>query len=67
MDSDDVKAMQCVARVMAIAVATAAKIEGMKATNFERRENGYALAYDEVAFTEVENELMQSTRSEIGL
>ena len=66
MESNDVKAMACVARVMALAVSIAARIEGMKAANAERQSNGYALAYDEKAFFEVEEELMRLTHEQIG-
>lgn len=37
-------------RCFALIVAAQARIEGMKATNIERQENGHALAYDESAF-----------------
>ena len=66
MESDDVKAMASVARVMALSVAITARIEGMKAANTEREKNGYALAYGESAFFEVEQELITLVSAEIG-
>lgn len=67
MDRDDVKAMECVARVMALSVAMAARIEAMKAENSQRESQGKALAYSEDAFFAVGESLLQATRSEIGL
>jgi len=50
MNDRDVRMMQAVAYVMAQTVAATARIEGMKATNLEKKRNGYALAYDGEAF-----------------
>ena len=44
---------QAAAYVYAQAVAALATIEGMKAANRERENQGYALAYDEAAFDTV--------------
>lgn len=46
---------QQAAFVIAQSVAAFAEIEGMKITNFERIQNGYAPAYDEEAFLAVSN------------
>ena len=62
-----VNQMQGVARVFAIAVATSARLQAMKVENYDRRENGLALAYDEKSFTQLGEELLSATRSEIGL
>ena len=42
---------------LAFVLAIQAEIEGMKTANIERENAGYALAYDEKAFTEVAEEL----------
>ena len=65
--SDDVIKMMCVARVMAMSTALNARIEAMKAANQRRLSDGYALAYDEKAFAEIEEEMANLVRSEIGL
>jgi hypothetical protein len=44
---------QKVAYVVAQAAAAFAEVEAMKAANFERTTNGFALAYDENAFINV--------------
>lgn len=67
MDSDLVRSMECVARVMAMATALNARLESMKAANQKRLSDGYALAYDESAFAEVEEEMANVIRSQIGL
>lgn len=68
MDAQDaITAMQCVVRVSAVTAAITARVEGMKAANAERQANNEALAYDAKAFFEAEEELLQVTRSQIGL
>ncbi len=42
---------------LALVLAVQAKIEGMKAANFERRSQGRSLAYDENAFKMAVEEL----------
>lgn len=66
MESDDVKAMASVARVMALSVAITARIEGMKTANTDRERNGKAIAYDEKHFFEAEQELINLVSAEIG-
>jgi hypothetical protein len=67
VESDDVLKMVCVARVMAKSTALNARIESMKAANQRRLSDGYSLAYDEAAFTKVEEEMANLVRYEIGL
>jgi hypothetical protein len=58
---------ECSVRVMAMSVAISARIEGMKAANFERKESGLALAYDRQSFLEAELEMLDLIRTQIGL
>jgi hypothetical protein len=67
MEHDDVKSMECVARVIALSVSMAARLEAMKAENSQRESQGKAMAYGEEAFFAVGESLLQATRSEIGL
>ncbi len=45
------------AKRLGLILAVQAEIEGMKITNSEREENGFAFAYDEGAFLEKAEEL----------
>lgn len=51
---------------MAMGVVINARIEGMKAANVVRQENGHALAYNRAAFLEAEEELSELIRTQIG-
>jgi len=44
---------QKIAFIQAMTISALAEIEGMKAANLERINQGYALAYDEKSFMEV--------------
>ena len=44
---------------LALVLAVQAEIEEMKATNTERENNGYALAYDEKAFADAAKDLRE--------
>jgi hypothetical protein len=57
---------ECSVRVMAMSVVINARIEGMKAANIVRQENGEALAYNRAAFLEAEEELSEMIRTQIG-
>jgi hypothetical protein len=57
---------ECSVRVMAMSVVINARIEGMKAANYVRKENGLALAYDRESFLEAEEELSELIRTQIG-
>jgi hypothetical protein len=67
MDKDDIIRLECIARVMALTVASQAEIQGMIAENHERECNNLAFAYGEEAFIEVQKNLLNATRSQIGL
>ena len=58
---------ECSVRVMAMSVAIHARIEGMKAANAMRQENGEALAYGREAFAEAEQEILNLLGTQIGL
>lgn len=58
---------QKAAYVQAQAVAALATIEGMKAANVERLNQGYALAYDEASFDGVAENYCISHNAVIGL
>lgn len=61
-DGDALKA----ARLNAASVAATAEIEGMKAANEDRRQNGYAMAYDAAAFDVVVANLRKEVEEIIG-
>ena len=44
---------------LALISAVNAEIEGMKARNIEREANGFAMAYDDLAFSNKANELRE--------
>ena len=67
MNEETALKMECVARVMAAAIAIQARIEGFKAGNAERASNGLAIAYDESQFFAAERELEHLVKSQIGL
>lgn len=54
------------AYIFAQAVAALCELEGMKAANKEREANGLALAYDEKAFIELQNQYCISHNAVIG-
>ena len=63
---EQLSTFECSVRVMAMGVVINARIEGMKAANVVRQENGHALAYNRAAFLEAEEELSELIRTQIG-
>ena len=63
---EQLSTFECSVRVMAMSVAIHARIEGMKAANVVRQENGHALAYNRAAFLEAEGEMLNLIRTQIG-
>lgn len=61
-DADMLKA----ARINAAITATNAELEGMKAANEDRRQNGHAMAYDAAAFDAVAANLTKRVEEILG-
>lgn len=54
------------ARINAAITATSAELEGMKAANEDRRQNGHAMAYDAAAFDAVAANLTKRVEEILG-
>jgi hypothetical protein len=59
-------ALSCFAQAMMHITAAQIELESMKVANEERRRDDKALAYDESAFLNLQNNMIENARSCIG-